>query len=96
MPAIFADGRTIVELKTATGAFDPFAKSSEIDRYLRIPAEDPHRFGSDSGHLVVDPIGHQVRFSPLRASSEVASLPSSAALSAARAASSIFCSSSVI
>ena len=35
------------------------------DYYLRIPAEDPHRFGSDSGHLVADPIGHQVRFSPL-------------------------------
>jgi hypothetical protein len=33
------------------------------DRFLRIPAEDPHRFGSDSGHLVADPIGHQVRFS---------------------------------
>ena len=25
----------------------------------------PRRFGSDSGHLVADPIGHQVRFSPL-------------------------------
>jgi hypothetical protein len=35
------------------------------DWYLRIPAEDPRRFGSDSGNLVADPIGHQVRFSPL-------------------------------
>jgi hypothetical protein len=43
IPAIFADGRTIVELKTATGAFDPFAKSSRHDRYLRIPAEDLSR-----------------------------------------------------
>jgi hypothetical protein len=29
---------------------------------LRIPAEDPTRFGSDSGHLIADPIGYQVRF----------------------------------
>jgi hypothetical protein len=29
---------------------------------LRIPAEDPRRFGSDSGHLVAGPIGHEVRF----------------------------------
>jgi hypothetical protein len=34
IPAIFADGRAIVELKTATGAFDPSGKSP-IDRYLR-------------------------------------------------------------
>src|SRR6478752_2404734 len=27
IPAIFADGRTIVELKTITGAFDPFARA---------------------------------------------------------------------
>jgi hypothetical protein len=32
------------------------------DRNLRIPAEDPPRFGSDSGHLVAEPIGHQVGF----------------------------------
>jgi hypothetical protein len=38
IPAIFADGRTIVELKTATGAFDSFAKSSRIDHYLRAAA----------------------------------------------------------
>ena len=34
IPAIFADGRAIVELKTATGAFDPSGKSP-IERYLR-------------------------------------------------------------
>jgi hypothetical protein len=34
-----------------------------FQQYLRIPAEDPGRFGSDSGYLVADPIGHQVRFS---------------------------------
>ena len=34
IPAIFADGRAIVELKTATRAFDPSGKSP-IDRYLR-------------------------------------------------------------
>jgi hypothetical protein len=45
--------------------FGPFAKPPVYDRYLRIPAEDPRRIGSDSGHLVADPIGHQVRFLPL-------------------------------
>ena len=50
---------------SAACRFDPFAKPYRNDRYLRIPAEDPRRFGSDSGHLVADPIGHQVRFSPL-------------------------------
>jgi hypothetical protein len=40
---------------------------------LRIPAEDPRRFGSDSGYLVADPIGHQVRFSPLGAPESVKS-----------------------
>jgi hypothetical protein len=29
------------------------------------PATDPRRLGPESGHLVADPIGHQVRFSPL-------------------------------
>ena len=29
---------------------------------LRIPVEDWSRFGSDSGHLVADPIGHEVRY----------------------------------
>jgi hypothetical protein len=29
-------------------------------RYLRIPAEDPLRFGSDSGHLVADSVRVQV------------------------------------
>jgi hypothetical protein len=47
-----------------TTRFEPFATSGN-DRCLRIPAEDPRRFGSDSGHLVADPIGHQVRFAPL-------------------------------
>ena len=35
-------------------AIDLFTTSSGNDRYLRIPAEDPRRFGSDSGHLVAD------------------------------------------
>jgi hypothetical protein len=39
-----------------------FAKPSTHGRYLRIPAEDPRRFWSDSGHLLADPIGHQVSF----------------------------------
>jgi hypothetical protein len=34
-------------------------------RYLCIPTEDPRPFGSDSRHLVADPIGYRVRFSPL-------------------------------
>ena len=38
------------------------AKPSANERYLRIPAEDPRRVWSDSGHLVADPIGHEVRF----------------------------------
>ena len=42
IPAIFADGRAIVELKTATGAFDPSGKSP-IDRYLRIPFSNGSR-----------------------------------------------------
>jgi hypothetical protein len=50
IPAIFADGRTIVELKTATGAFDPFAKSSRHDRYLRF--------------AVAHGVGRDVHFSP--------------------------------
>jgi hypothetical protein len=45
--------------------FDPFATPLLNDRYLRIPAEDPRRFGSDSGHLIADPIGYDVMFSPL-------------------------------
>jgi hypothetical protein len=32
---------------------------------LCIPAEDLRRFGPHSGHLVADPIGHQVGFSLL-------------------------------
>jgi hypothetical protein len=47
------------------GSFDPCATPSANDLCLRIPAEDPRRFGSDSCHMVADPIGHQVRFSPL-------------------------------
>ena len=47
------------------GSIDPFARPSPNGRYVSIPVEDPRRFGSDSGHLVADPIGHQVRFSPL-------------------------------
>ena len=45
---------------------------------LRIPVEDWSRFGSDSGHLVADPIGHEVRFdrySPLRASRAARRVP---------------------
>jgi hypothetical protein len=30
------------------GRLDPFAAPFGYDRYLRIPAEDPRRFGSDS------------------------------------------------
>jgi hypothetical protein len=41
------------------------AKIRVFQQYLRIPAEDPRRFGSDSGHLVADPIGYEVRFSQL-------------------------------
>jgi hypothetical protein len=41
------------------------SQQSLHDHYLRIPAKDPRRFGSDSGYLVADPVGHQVRFSPL-------------------------------
>jgi hypothetical protein len=43
----------------------PVAKPFRNDRCLRIRAEDPRRFGSDSGHLVADPIGYEVRFSQL-------------------------------
>jgi hypothetical protein len=32
---------------------------------LRIPAEDPRRFGSDSDPLLADPVGYEVRFGPL-------------------------------
>jgi hypothetical protein len=49
-------------LEGGKGSIDPFATRSAYDRSLRIPAEDPRRFGTDSGHLVADPIGHQVRF----------------------------------
>jgi hypothetical protein len=49
-------------LKVAFGSKCAFDNASGDDRYLRNPAEDPRRFGSDSGHLVADPIGHEVRF----------------------------------
>jgi hypothetical protein len=39
-----------------------FGYSLGNGRSLREAAEDPRRFGSDSGHLVADPIGHEVRF----------------------------------
>jgi hypothetical protein len=49
-------------LRAAKGRLDPLAEPSGDDRYLRIPAEDPRRVWSDSGHLVADPIGHELRF----------------------------------
>jgi hypothetical protein len=50
---------------TASVELTHSARPSGNDRYLRIPAEDPRRFGSDSGHLIADPIGYDVMFSPL-------------------------------
>jgi hypothetical protein len=60
-----------------------FARPPSANGYLRIPAEDPRRFGSDSGHLVADPSGIKLgsdRWASLRA---------------LRATSMVFCSSSV-
>ena len=48
--------------KTIDFAMAQFAGFSTISAH---PAEDPRRLGPESGHLVADPIGHQVRFSPL-------------------------------
>ena len=48
-------------MKGSFWSIDPFVKPSGNDSSLRIPAEDPRRVWSDSGHLVAVPIGHEIR-----------------------------------
>jgi hypothetical protein len=52
-------------LKCTRSRFDPFATRPAMTAICAFRPKTPRRFGSDSGHLVADPIGHQVRFSPL-------------------------------
>ena len=63
--AVAASRRPRLEGSVCSGSFCPVRHAVGNGRCLRIPAEHLRRFGSDSGQLVADPIGHQVRFSPL-------------------------------
>ncbi len=56
--AVEAKGEIVVARKLTRSQPDATAPHST----LRIPVEDWSRFGSDSGHRVADPIGHEVRF----------------------------------
>jgi hypothetical protein len=49
-------------LKCTRGRFDPFATRPAMTAICAFRPKTPRRF---VGHLVADPIGHQVRFSPL-------------------------------
>ena len=50
IPAIFADGRTIVELKTITGAFDPFASPPELTAICALETFERGLESTLSGH----------------------------------------------